>query len=222
MQKDKTNAELGKKVHDYLVKKGVEIPMESKVKGSHQDKIDSIKSSFKDIMETMGLDLKDDSLMDTPTRVAKMYMNEIFYGLNYDNFPKCTTVDNKMKYDELVIEKNITCISNCEHHFVVIDGFCHIGYVPGNKVLGLSKLNRIVDFFAKRPQIQERLTEQIYYALQCILETDDIGVIVEGVHYCVKSRGIRDTTSSTITSKMGGAFKVGGLRKEFLALASKK
>ena len=221
MQKDKTNAELGKQVHAHLVKKGVEIPMtdNSLVKA---EQMDSIKASFTDIMNTLGLDLKDDSLMDTPNRVAKMYVNEIFYGLDYANFPKCTTVDNKMKYDELVIEKNITCISNCEHHFVVIDGFCHIGYVPGNKVLGLSKLNRIVDFFAKRPQIQERLTEQIYYALQYILQTDDIGVIVEGVHYCVKSRGIRDTTSSTITSKMGGSFRVGGLRKEFLALSTKK
>tara|TARA_R110000822_G_scaffold155320_2_gene295104 strand:+ start:2386 stop:3051 length:666 start_codon:yes stop_codon:yes gene_type:complete len=221
MQKDKTNAELGKQVHAHLVEKGVEIPMtdNSLVKS---EQMDSIKASFTDIMNTLGLDLKDDSLMDTPNRVAKMYVNEIFYGLDYANFPKCTTVDNKMKYDELVIEKNITCISNCEHHFVVIDGFCHIGYVPGNKVLGLSKLNRIVDFFAKRPQIQERLTEQIYYALQYILQTDDIGVIVEGVHYCVKSRGIRDTTSSTITSKMGGSFRVGGLRKEFLALATKK
>jgi GTP cyclohydrolase I len=223
MQKDKINAELGLKVHHHLVEKGVEIPMETKFKGSHQEKIEEIKSHFSSIMQVLGLDLEDDSLMDTPNRVAKMYMNEIFYGLDYDNFPKCTTVENKMKYDELVIEKDITCISNCEHHFVVIDGFCHIGYIPGKNVLGLSKLNRIVDFFAKRPQIQERLTEQIYYALQCILETDDIAVVVEGVHYCVKSRGIRDTTSSTITSKMGGRFRDEGktLRKEFLSLITK-
>ena len=221
MQKDKTNAQLGKEVNQYLIEKGVEIPMNNQ-STLPTEKMESIKSSFTDIMNTMGLDLTDDSLMDTPNRVAKMYVNEIFYGLDYSNFPKCTTVENKMKYKELVIEKDITCISNCEHHFVVIDGFCHIGYIPGDKVLGLSKLNRIVDFFAKRPQIQERLTEQIYYALQYILETDDIGVIVEGVHYCVKSRGIRDTTSSTITTKMGGAFNGGGIRKEFLALASKK
>ena len=223
MQKDKVNAELGKKVHSHLVERGVEIPMENQFDGSHQEKIEEIKSHFSNIMKVLGLDLKDDSLMDTPNRVAKMYMNEIFYGLDYDNFPKCTTVENKMKYDELVIEKDITCISNCEHHFVVIDGFCHIGYIPSKNVLGLSKLNRIVDFFAKRPQIQERLTEQIYYTLQCILETDDIAVVVEGVHYCVKSRGIRDTTSSTITSKMGGKFREEGnsLRKEFLSLISK-
>lgn len=224
MQKDKTNAELGSKVQQHLIKKGVEIPMKSQFEGlTHKEKIENIKTHFTKIMEVLGLDLEDDSLMDTPNRVAKMYMNEIFYGLDYTNFPKCTTVDNKMDYDELVIEKNITCISNCEHHFVVIDGFCHIGYIPSKKVLGLSKLNRIVDFFAKRPQIQERLTEQIYYALQYILQTDDIAVVVEGVHYCVKSRGIRDTTSSTITSKMGGKFRddKNTLRKEFLSLMSK-
>ncbi len=153
MQKDKVNAELGKKVHEHLVKKGVEIPMEEQFDGSHKEKIEEIKSHFSSIMKVLGLDLKDDSLMDTPNRVAKMYMNEIFYGLDYDNFPKCTTVENKMEYDELVIEKDITCISNCEHHFVVIYGFCHIGYIPSKNVLGLSKLYRIVDFVAKRPQI---------------------------------------------------------------------
>ncbi len=127
-----------------------------------------------------------------------------------------------MKYDEMVIEKDITSISNCEHHFVVIDAVTHVAYIPNEKVLGLSKLNRIVDFFSKRPQVQERLTEQVYYALQCILETDNIAVVTEGVHYCVKSRGIRDTLSSTITSKMGGCFKTqDGSRKEFLSLVKK-
>jgi len=224
MQKDKTNAELGMEVHKHLVEKGVEIPMKEYFTGQdHSEKIQAIKEKFTDIMQILGLDLDDDSLMDTPNRVAKMYMNEIFYGLDYANFPKCTAVDNKMGYDELVIEKDITCISNCEHHFVVIDGFCHIGYIPKDKEIGLSKLNRIVDFFAKRPQIQERLTEQIYHALCFILGTEDVAVVVEGVHYCVKSRGIRDTTSSTITSKMGGKFREDGndLRKEFLSLITK-
>lgn len=219
MRKDKTDAQLGQEIKKHLIKKGVETPMnESNVEDS--DKLTLIESMFGQIMATLNLDLKDDSLRDTPKRVAKMFVNEVFYGLNYDNFPKCTAVDNKMKYDELVIEKNITCISNCEHHFVIIDGLCHIGYIPNEKVLGLSKLNRIADFFAKRPQIQERLTEQIYHALQYILKTDDIAVVVEGVHYCVKSRGIRDTTSSTITSKMGGRFKDDNsdVRKEFLSL----
>lgn len=220
MHKEKKDKELGEKIHQHLIKKGVEIPMnQNKFNKSNEQKIKEIKCHFTNIMKTLNLDLKDDSLIDTPNRVAKMYINEIFYGLDYRNFPKCTTVDNKMNYDEMVIEKNITCISNCEHHFIVIDGFCHIGYIPANKVLGLSKLNRIVDFFSKRPQIQERLTEQIYYSLQCILETDNIAVIVEGVHYCVKSRGIRDTTSSTITSKMGGIFKTDlNARNEFLNL----
>lgn len=224
MQKDKTNAALGLEVHKHLVEKGVEIPMKEYFEGQEtNEKIEAVKEKFVDIMKILGLDLDDDSLMDTPNRVAKMYINEIFYGLDYANFPKCTAVENKMKYDELVIEKNITCISNCEHHFVVIDGFCHIGYIPNKTAIGLSKLNRVVDFFAKRPQIQERLTEQIYHALEYILDTKDIAVIVEGTHYCVKSRGIKDTTSATITSKMEGRFRENSdLRKEFIDLVTKK
>ena len=216
MDKSKSNGQLGREIHTHLVKRGVETPMSELVNATSEEKI-------KKIMLTLGLDLDDDSLIDTPNRVAKMYVNEIFYGLSYDNFPKCTTVDNKMGYDEMVIEKNITSISNCEHHFVVIDGFCHIGYIPGERVLGLSKLNRIVDFFSKRPQIQERLTEQIYYALEYILGTKDIAVVVDATHYCVKSRGIRDTTSSTITSKMGGRFReLDSSRREFLSLVGNK
>ena len=157
--------------------------------------------------------------MDTPKRVAKMYVNEIFWGLDYEAFPKCTAVDNKMKYDEMVIERNINVQSNCEHHFVVIDGLATVAYIPNEKVLGLSKLNRVVEYFAKRPQIQERLTEQVYYALQYILETDNIAVVVDAQHYCVKSRGVEDTGSSTITTKLGGCFKHDPqARAEFMAI----
>ena len=217
----KTDEQLGLKVKQFLIDKGVETPMVDNGL-TDDEKIAEIKDKFTDIMNALGLDLADDSLIDTPNRVAKMYVKEIFFGLDYKHFPKATTVDNKMKYDEMVIERNINVQSNCEHHFVIIDGSCHISYIPKNKVLGLSKLNRIVQFFSKRPQIQERLTEQIYYALSYILETDDIGVIIEASHYCVKSRGIQDVNSDTVTSKMGGCFKSDPeARKEFLSIVNK-
>tara|TARA_Y100000389_G_C17456232_1_gene518367 strand:+ start:886 stop:1545 length:660 start_codon:yes stop_codon:yes gene_type:complete len=218
----KTDSKLGLEVKKFLIEKGVETPMVDNGL-SESEKISEIESKFTDIMHVLGLDLNDDSLVDTPKRVAKMYVNEIFFGLDYKYFPKATTVDNKMNYDEMVIERNINVQSNCEHHFVIIDGNCHISYIPKNKVLGLSKLNRIVQFFSKRPQIQERLTEQIYYALSYILETEDIGVIIEASHYCVKSRGIQDVNSDTVTSKMGGCFKTDpDARKEFLTIANNK
>ena len=172
-------------------------------------------------MKVLELDLNDDSLVDTPKRVAKMYVNEIFWGLDYEAFPKCTAVDNKMKYDEMVIERNINVQSNCEHHFVVIDGVATVAYIPNEKVLGLSKLNRVVEYFAKRPQIQERLTEQVYHALSYILDTENIGVIVDAQHYCVKSRGVEDVGSSTITSKLGGCFKNDpAVRNEFMNIVN--
>jgi len=217
-EKSKTNPELGEAVHKHLEKVGVETPMNDYF-GNDAGKKDIIEKSFREIMHALNLDLNDDSLVDTPKRVAKMYIDELFYGLNYKNFPKCTVVKNKMGYEEMVIEKDITAISNCEHHFIVIDGHCHIAYIPKDNVLGLSKMNRIVDFFCKRPQIQERCTEQIYHALSFILKTKDIAVVLEGVHYCVKARGIRDTNSSTITSKMGGVFRENSdCRREFLSL----
>lgn len=204
--KTKTDPALGQSIHEYLVKQGVETPsIDNNL--SRTDKIEIIEKHFIKIMEALGLDLTDDSLMDTPKRVAKMYVNEIFWGLDYEAFPKCTAVENKMKYDEMVIERNINVQSNCEHHFVVIDGVATVGYIPREKVLGLSKLNRVVEYFAKRPQIQERLTEQVYFALQYILDTDDIAVVVDAQHYCVKSRGVEDVGSSTVTSKLGGCFK---------------
>ena len=216
--KTKTDPDLGQRVHQHLVQAGVETPViDTGIE--RKDKIDQIEGHFADIMEILGLDLTDDSLMDTPKRVAKMYVNEIFWGLDYEAFPKCTAVDNKMKYDEMVIERNINVQSNCEHHFVVIDGLATVAYIPNEKVLGLSKLNRVVEYFAKRPQIQERLTEQVYYALQYILETDNIAVVVDAQHYCVKSRGVEDTGSSTITTKLGGCFKHDPqARAEFMAI----
>ena len=217
--KTKTDPVLGQQVHEHLVKVGVETPVVDNGL-SRTDKIDSIQKNFTEIMTTLGLDLSDDSLTDTPLRVAKMYVNEIFWGLDYEAFPKCTTVNNKMHYDEMVVERNINVQSNCEHHFVVIDGLATVAYIPNTKVLGLSKINRIVEYFAKRPQIQERLTEQVFHALQFILETDDVAVLIDAQHYCVKSRGVEDAGSSTITSKLGGGFRADpALRAEFLSIA---
>lgn len=214
--KTKCDPELGKQVHEHLVKMGVETPTLPNG-ADRKEKIETIERHFTSIMEVMGLDLSDDSLIETPKRVAKMFVNEIYWGLDFEAFPKCTTVENKMHYDEMVVERDVNVQSNCEHHFVVIDGLATVGYIPNKKVLGLSKINRIVEYFSKRPQIQERLTEQIYHALQYILETDNIGVIIHAQHYCVKSRGVEDTGSSTVTSKLGGAFKNDPITKsEFL------
>lgn len=218
--KVKTDAVLGKMIHEHLVKCGVETPVVDNGL-SRTEKIDIIELKFRNIMQALGLDLDDDSLVETPKRVAKMMVSEIFWGLNYDAFPKCTTVENKMNYDEMVVERNVNVQSNCEHHFVVIDGFATVGYIPNEKVLGLSKINRIVEYFSKRPQIQERLTEQIYYALQYILETDNIAVVINAKHYCVAARGVEDTGSSTVTSKLGGAFKTDpAVRAEFMNIVN--
>lgn len=219
--KQKSDPELGLKVHEHLVSVGVETPtLPNKL--VRTDKIHIIEGHFKSIMETLGLDLTDDSLMDTPKRVAKMYINEIFYGLDFEAFPKCTTVDNKMHYNEMVVERNINVQSNCEHHFLIIDGLATVAYVPKDKVLGLSKINRIVEYFSKRPQIQERLTEQIFHTLQFILDTEDVAVMIDAQHFCVKARGIEDTGSSTVTCRLGGGFKSDpAARSEFLQIANK-
>lgn len=216
--KTKTNPTLGIQVHEHLVKMGVETPVIwSNL--DRKEKIDKIENHFREIMGILGLDLSDDSLAETPNRVAKMMVTEIFWGLDYEAFPKCTTVNNKMRYDEMVIERNINVQSNCEHHFVIIDGLATVAYIPKDKVLGLSKINRIVEYFSKRPQIQERLTEQVYHALQFILGTDDVAVVINAQHYCVKSRGVEDTGSSTMTSKLGGCFKSDpAVRAEFMSL----
>jgi len=218
--KTKTDPDLGNRVHEHLVKCGVETPTNPN-RLDRKEKIDIIEQHFTAIMNALGLDLGDDSLVDTPKRVAKMYVNEIFWSLDYDAFPKCTTVDNKMKYDEMVVERNVNVQSNCEHHFVVIDGVATVAYIPKQKVLGLSKINRVVEYFAKLPQIQERLTEQVYHALQYILETDDIAVVINATHFCVRSRGVEDTGSSTVTSKLGGCFKTDpSVRAEFMRMVS--
>ena len=217
--KTKTDPVLGQQVHEHLRSLGVETPLIDNSL-SRTEKIEIIEKHFKPIMETLGLDLNDDSLMDSPKRVAKMYVNEIFWGLDYDAFPKATVVENKMQYNEMVVEKGISVQSYCEHHFVNIDGLATVAYVPNKKVLGLSKMNRIVEYFSRRPQIQERLSEQIYHALSFILETDDVAVMIDAKHFCVKSRGVEDTGSSTITSRLGGGFKSDPeVRAEFLALA---
>ena len=189
----------------------------------NKKKIDILEDAFTTIWKTVGMNLNDDSLRETPNRMAKMYINEIYFGLKEENFPKCTTVDNKMKYNEMVCERNVSVQSNCEHHGVVIDGLATVAYVPNQKVLGLSKINRIVEYFSKRPQIQERLTEQVFHTLQYILDTEDVAVMIDAQHYCVKSRGVEDTGSSTVTSKLGGGFKSDpAARAEFYQLARQR
>ena len=179
-------------------------------------KIESIKKDVASIMQTLGLDLADDSLSGTPNRVAKMFVKEIFGGLHPDNKPKASTFDNKYKYGEMLVEKNITLYSTCEHHLLPIVGRAHVAYISKGKVIGLSKMNRIVDYFAKRPQVQERLTIQVVRELQKALGTDDVACVIDAKHLCVNSRGIRDIESSTVTSEFGGAFKEDKVRREFL------
>ena len=220
-QKTKCNPELGQEIHNHLVQCGVETPIDYDYLGKdNKDKIDKIEKHFHEIWKIMGMDLDDDSLAETPKRMAKMWVLETTWGLLPENFPKCTTVENKMGYDEMVVESNVTVSSICEHHGVVIDGLATVGYIPKDKVLGLSKIPRIVEYFARRPQIQERLTEQVYHALQYILGTDDIAVVIDAVHYCVRSRGVEDVNSRTTTSRLGGVFKTDpNTRSEFMSLA---
>lgn len=180
------------------------------------EKIASIKKDVHNIMQTLGLDLTDDSLKGTPNRVAKMFVQEIFGGLHPDRKPKASTFDNKYKYQEMLVEKNITLYSTCEHHLLPIVGKAHIAYISNGTVVGLSKMNRIVDYYAKRPQVQERLTIQIVKELQNVLKTEDVACVIDAKHLCVNSRGIRDIDSSTVTSEFGGAFKNPETRREFL------
>lgn len=183
---------------------------------SDLEKIALIKEDVKHIMETLGLDLNDDSLKGTPNRVAKMFVNEVFGGLHPDRRPKASTFDNKYKYGEMLVEKNITVYSTCEHHLLPIVGKAHVAYISSGKVIGLSKMNRIVDYYAKRPQVQERLTIQIVKELQLALNTEDVACVIDAKHLCVNSRGIRDIDSSTVTSEFGGKFKDPAVRREFL------
>lgn len=180
------------------------------------EKIALIKKDVERILETLGMDLTDDSLKGTPNRVAKMFVQEIFGGLHPDRKPKASTFENKYKYGEMLVEKNITLYSTCEHHLLPIVGKAHIAYISNGTVVGLSKMNRVVDYYAKRPQVQERLTMQIVKELQEILGTDDVACVIDAKHLCVNSRGIRDIDSSTVTSEFGGKFKNAEVRREFL------
>lgn len=183
---------------------------------SDDEKMASIEESFYNILHTLGMDLTDDSLKDTPRRVAKMFVKEIFQGLNPGNMPEISVFDNGYEYSRMLVEKNITVKSTCEHHFLPIIGKAHVGYISNGKVIGLSKLNRIVDYFARRPQVQERMTKQILVALQGALDTQDVIIVVEAKHMCVSLRGIEDDSSTTVTLEYSGAFEAQDLRNEFL------
>ncbi|MEN8775671.1 MAG: GTP cyclohydrolase I FolE [Polaribacter sp.] len=183
---------------------------------SDEEKIDKIQESVKDILYTLGMDLEDDSIQGTPKRVAKAFVNELFMGLNPKNKPSASTFDNNYNYGEMLVEKNIVVYSTCEHHLLPIVGRAHVAYISNGKVIGLSKMNRIVEYFAKRPQVQERLTMQVVQAMQEALGTEDVACVIDAKHLCVNSRGIKDIESSTVTSEFGGKFKEKETKKEFL------
>ena len=216
----KSDKDIGEQVHQHLLGLGIETPMKEYDKGAFlQTNEEQIAGHVTEIMKVLGMDLTDDSLQDTPNRVGKMFMNELFWGLDYANFPKATVVQNKMQVDELVLERRVTVHSTCEHHLLPIVGVAHVAYVAKDKVLGLSKINRIVEFFSRRPQIQERLASQICETLKFLLETDDVAVLIEAEHMCVKTRGVEDACSDTVTSKISGVFKTNPTSKaEFLMM----
>ncbi len=203
-------------VRNTLIKHGLETPMID-TGLSQEQKYVRIKELMTEVVETLGLDLTDDSLNETPHRIAKMYVHEIFSGLDYQQFPKLSLIDNKMGANEMVKIRDIDLTSTCEHHFVTIDGVAKVAYIPDQKIIGLSKINRVVRFFGQRPQVQERLTRQILVALQALLETENVAVSIDATHYCVKSRGVQDTNSQTSTTALGGCFKENiHTRAEFL------
>ncbi|MCW8926239.1 MAG: GTP cyclohydrolase I FolE [Xanthomonadales bacterium] len=203
-------------VRDMLIEHGLETPMfENGL--SADEKYKRIRGQMSQVLETLGLDLADDSLAETPHRIAKMYVHEIFSGLDYRHFPKLSLIENKMGANEMVKVRDIDLTSTCEHHFVTIDGAAKVAYIPKDTIIGLSKINRIVRFFGQRPQVQERLTRQILVALQALLGTEDVAVSIDATHYCVKSRGIMDSNSTTSTTALGGCFKENiHTRAEFL------
>ncbi|MGK2960171.1 MAG: GTP cyclohydrolase I FolE [Candidatus Malihini olakiniferum] len=203
-------------VHEALLARGLETPLRGALLDATTRKA-RIAEHMTEVMNLLSLDLQDDSLAETPNRIAKMYVDEIFAGLDYANFPKITIIENKMKVDEMVTVRDIVLTSTCEHHFVTIDGKATVAYIPKEKVIGLSKINRIVQFFAQRPHVQERLTQQILVALQTLLGTSNVALSIDAVHYCVKARGICDATSATTTTSLGGLFKLSqNTRQEFL------
>ncbi|MBY6095556.1 GTP cyclohydrolase I FolE [Ferrimonas balearica] len=208
--------EEAKLVRDTLIARGLETPLVDSELNNEQ-KYARIKGLMAEVMGTLGLDLRDDSLRETPHRIAKMYVEEIFAGLDYEQFPKLCVIDNKMGVDEMVKVKEISLVSTCEHHFVTIDGTATVAYIPDKKVIGLSKINRIVQFFGRRPQVQERLTQQVLVALQTLLGTNNVAVSIQATHYCVKARGVMDASSYTETTALGGVFKTkAATRAEFL------
>lgn len=210
-------SESAQKVKDALEKRGLETPMRRNLI-SREDKKARIEHHMCEVLKLLELDLSDDSLEETPRRIAKMYVDEIFSGLDYENFPKITVIENKMNVSEMVRVKDITVTSTCEHHLVTIDGRAAVAYIPRGKIIGLSKINRIVRFFAQRPQVQERMTQQILVALQTLLESDDVAITIDATHFCVKSRGVMDATSETTTTALGGIFKSNSAtRHEFLS-----
>lgn len=203
-------------VRDRLIELGLETPMTEQVL-PQAERVAQIEGLMTEVMGVLALDLTDDSLAETPNRIAKMFVHEMFSGLDYEHFPKITLIDNKMSAQEMIRVKDIELTSTCEHHFVTIDGFADIAYIPGDRIIGLSKINRLVRFFAQRPQVQERLNQQVLVALQTMLGTDDVAVRINATHYCVKARGVRDGSSSTETLSLGGQFKADReLRREFL------
>ncbi len=203
-------------VRQALVAHGLETPMIPSAL-TRAEKQERIRRSFEDIVTTLGLDLRDDSLAETPERIARMYIDEIFSGLDYSRFPKISVIENKMGVEEMVTVDDVAVVSTCEHHFVTIDGTARVAYIPSRKVIGLSKINRIVSFFAQRPQVQERLTRQVLVALQTLLDTEDVAIVINATHYCVKARGVRDAGSSTRTMALGGRFQTHpATRAEFL------
>ncbi len=216
MAQDAALSENARKVKEALIARGLETPLVDNGL-STEEKRQRISALMSQMMETLGLDLRDDSLYKTPARVGKMFVDELFCGLDYRNFPDITVIENKMQVDEMIKVKDISFTSTCEHHFMVIDGVAKVAYMPSNKIIGLSKINRIVRFFGRRPQVQERLTQQILVALQTILETKNVAVTITATHYCVKARGVQDPTSSTTTTALGGHFKTNpSSRHEFL------
>jgi GTP cyclohydrolase I len=209
-------SESAQQVKNALAERGLETPMQVN-DFNREEKKSRIEHHMREVLQLLELDLTDDSLEETPGRIAKMFVDEIFSGLDYRNFPKITVIENKMKVSEMVSVKDITVTSTCEHHFVTIDGKAAVAYIPRGKIIGLSKINRIVRFFAQRPQVQERMTQQILVALQTLLETDDVAITIDATHYCVKSRGVMDATSETTTTALGGTFKSNpSTRQEFL------
>ncbi|MCG9720174.1 GTP cyclohydrolase I FolE [Shewanella sp. Isolate7] len=210
-------SEAAQQVQTALLERGLETPMVPCGLSSEARK-EKIEHHMREILTLMSLDLRDDSLVETPKRIAKMYVDEIFSGLDYENFPKITVIENKMGFDEMVKVNDISLTSTCEHHLVTIDGVATVAYLPRKNIIGLSKINRIVRFLAQRPQVQERLTQQVLVALQTLLETKDVAVKMDAVHYCVKSRGVMDSTSTTTTTALGGIFKSNpATRAEFLS-----